>query len=253
MVSIRGSGASDPPGMTMIARFASLKWAAAAALWLLAAAVTAPRAQVAPSDHDLRIYAGLHAAAATGDVKAIEQLIADGEKPNLQDSRSRTPLIVAAFRRQHEAAQALLRLGANPNARDTDGFDALAIAVTNNDLEMLKIMIDGGADVRAKTGFDNGSALITAAQLGYVDIVKALIAANADIDHANARGWTALITAVVMGTGDKDHRAIVEELVKAGADADIKDEAGRKAIDYARRRGYTDMVPILEKAAGRHT
>src|SRR5579871_6669711 len=120
--------------MTMIARFASLKWAAAAALWLLASAVTAPRAQVPPNDHDLRIYAGLHAAAATGDVTAIEQLIADGEKPDLQDSRSRTPLMVAAFRRQPAAAQALLRLGANPNARDIDGFDALAIAVTNNDL-----------------------------------------------------------------------------------------------------------------------
>jgi ankyrin repeat protein len=241
--------------MTMLARFSSLLWAAAAALSLIAVAVavSAPRAQVAPSERDLRIYAGLHAAAATGDVAAIEQLIAAGEKPNLQDSKSRTPLIVAAFRRQHAAAQALLRLGANPNARDNDGFDALTIAVVNNDLDLVKIMIEGGADVRAKIGFDNGSALITAAQLGYVDIVKALIEAKPDIDHANGRGWTALTTAVVMGTGDKEHKAIVEELVKAGADGDIKDRAGRKAIDYARQRGYGDLVPILEKAAGRHT
>jgi len=237
----------------MLARLASLLWAAVAALSLIVIAVAEPRAQVAPTDRDLRIYAGLHAAAATGDVAAIEQLIAQGEKPNLQDSRSRTPLIVAAFRHQHAAAQALLRLGANPNAHDIDSFDALTIAVVNNDLEMVKIMIEGGADVRAKIGFDNGSALITAAQLGYVDIVKALIEAKPDIDHANGRGWTALTTAVVMGTGDKEHKAIVEELVKAGADGDIKDRAGRKAIDYARQRGYSDLVPILEKAAGRHT
>jgi ankyrin repeat protein len=235
--------------MTMIARFASVLLAAL----LLALAAPSPRAQVSPSERELRIYAGLHAAAADGDVAAIERLIGEGEKPNIQDSRSRTPLIVAAFRRQHAAAQTLLRLGANPNAHDTDGYDALAIAVTNNDLDMVKIMIEGGADVRAKTGFDNGSALISAAQLGLTDIARALIEAKADIDHANERGWTALTTAVVAGSGDKDHLAIVEALVKAGADGDIKDRSGLKAIDYARRRGYTDMVPILEKAAGRHT
>ena len=54
-------------------------------------------AQIAPSETELRIYAGLHAAAAEGDAAAIERLVAAGKKPNLQDSRSRTPLHVAAF------------------------------------------------------------------------------------------------------------------------------------------------------------
>jgi ankyrin repeat protein len=237
----------------MILRFASLLSGAAAALALLVITATSLSAQTPPSERELRIYAGLHAAAANGDAGTIEQLIADGEKPNLQDSKSRTPLIVAAFRRQHAAAQALVRLGANPNARDTDGFDVLAIATINNDLEMLKIAIAAGANVQATIGFDNGTPLITAAQLGFVDIVRALIEAKADVDHVNARGWTPLITAVVLGNGGKDHTAIVDALVKAGADGDIKDRQGKKAIDYARARGYSDMVPILEKAAGRHT
>jgi uncharacterized protein len=237
----------------MTVRFARQLAAAAAALSWLTMAAGAPHAQVPPSERELRIYAGLHAAAAQGDVAAIEQLIADGEQPNLQDSKSRTPLIVAAFRRQHAAAEALLRLGANPNARDADGYDALAIAAINNDLETLKAVLAGGADPNVKIGFDNGSAMISAAQLGFVDIVRALIEAKADIDHANSRGWTALITAVALGNGDKDHTAIVDALIKAGADADIKDRSGRKAIDYARARGYSDMVPILEKAAGRRS
>jgi len=227
--------------------------AAAAALTLFTMGAGALRAQVPPSERELRIYAGLHAAAAQGDVMAIEQLIADGEKPNLQDSKSRTPLIVAAFRHQHAAAEALLRLGANPDARDDDGYDALAIATVNNDLETLNVVLAGGADPNVKIGFDNGSALISAAQLGFVDIVRALIEAKADVDHANSRGSTALITAVALGNGDKDHTAIVAALIKAGAAADIKDRAGRKAIDYARARGYSDMVPILEKAAGRRS
>jgi ankyrin repeat protein len=226
----------------------------AAALALLATApTTSLMAQTPPAERDLRIYAGLHAAAANGDVAAIEQLVADGEKPNVQDSRSRTPLIVAAFRRQQAAAQTLLRLGANPNARDADGYDVLAIATINNDVEMLKLALAGGANARAVVGRDDGSALITAAQLGFVDVSRALIEAKADIDHVNGRGWTALITAVVLGNGSKAHIEIVEALVAARADGDIKDRQGKKAIDYARARGYSDMVRILEKAVGRQT
>jgi ankyrin repeat protein len=238
--------------MAMNRRFAALS-IAIMGLAMLAAPATSLMAQTPPSARDLRIYAGLHAAAATGDVAAIEQLIADGEKPNLQDANSRTPLIVAAFRHQHAAAQALLRLGANPNARDADGYDVLAIAAINNDIETLKAALAAGANARAVIGRDNGSALISAAQLGFVDIVRALIEANADLDHVNGRGWSALITAVVLGNGDKPHTETVEALVAARADGDLKDEQGKTAIDYARARGYADMVRILEKAVGRHT
>jgi len=235
----------------MNCRFALLP--IAAALAFLLAAPASLMAQTPPSERELKIYAGLHAAAAEGDVAAIEQLVADGEKPNVQDSKSRTPLIVAAFRRQQAAAQALLRLGANPNARDADGYDVLAIAAINNDVEMLKTALAGGANARVATGRDDGSALITAAQLGFVDIVRALIGANADIDHVNGRGWTALITAVVLGNGSKPHIETVEALVAARADGDIKDRQGKTAIDYARARGYSDMVRILEKAVGRRS
>src|SRR4029453_12201097 len=101
-------------------------------------------AQTPPSERELRIYAGLHDAAARGDVAEIEQLIAEGEKPNIQDANSRTPLHVAAFLRQYAAARALLRLGANPNALDAQRYDILTIAAVNNDLELLQIALEGG-------------------------------------------------------------------------------------------------------------
>jgi ankyrin repeat protein len=210
-------------------------------------------AQTPPSDRELQIYAGLHAAAANGDVAEIERLITNGEKPNLQDSHSRTPLLVAAYRRKTAAAQALLRLGADPNVSDADGFDVLAIAAFNNDLELTKIALAAGADARAVVGADDGSALITAAHLGRVEIVQALIDAKALIDHANARGWTAVTIAVVLGNGDKEHTAVIQALVKAGADVGFKDRQGNTALDYARQRGYSEIVHILETATGRHT
>lgn len=237
----------------MIRRFALHPAAVAAILALFAALPTSPWAQQPPTERELKIYAGLHAAAANGDVAAIEKLIAEGEKPNLQDANSRTPLIVAAFRRQHAAARALLRLGANPNALDVQHYDILTIAAVQNDLEMLQIALEGGASVKNITSEYNGTALISAAHLGHIEIVRALIAAKAPLDHVNNLGWTALIEAVVLGNGSKNHIDTVEALVKAGADVDIKDRRGVTALEYARQRGYADMVKLLEPASGRRT
>jgi ankyrin repeat protein len=225
----------------------------AAALVAALAFMTSPRAQTPPNDRDLRVYAGLHAAAAQGDVAEIERLIAGGERPNLQDSNSRTPLHVAVYRKHHAAARALLRLGANPNALDADRYDIITIAVAQNDTEMLKLALDGGASARTITSPYDSTALITAAQLGHVEAARILIAHKAPLDHVNRRGWTALIEAVVLGNGGANHVATVELLVKAGADTDIKDRQGATALAYARQRGYHDMVKLLAPAAGRRT
>jgi len=210
-------------------------------------------AQNAPTEVDLRIYAGLHAAAANGNVAEIERLIAEGEKPDIQDSRSRTPLHVAVFRKQHAAARVLIRLGANPNARDADRYDVVTIAAVQNDLEMLKIALEGSGRADNITSPYDGTALIAAAHLGHVEIVRALIDARAPLDHVNNLGWTALIEAVVLGNGGKNHTETVELLVRAGADTEVKDRHGTTALGHARNRGYTEMIKILEAARGRRT
>ena len=81
-------------------RHALLAIVASAALCLPA------QAQNAPTRAELEVYAGLHEAAAKGDVAEIEKLIAEGEKPNIQDSKSRTPLHVAAFMKKPAAVTA---------------------------------------------------------------------------------------------------------------------------------------------------
>jgi ankyrin repeat protein len=234
-------------------RGSTLYPAAIAALALLGTLPSPLGAQTAPTERDLQIYAGLHAAAANGDVAEIEKLIAAGEKPNLQDANSRTPLHVAVFRRQQAAAQALLRLGANPNAKDAQQYDIVTIAAVQNDLDMLKLALAGGGSARNITSPYDGTALIAAAHLGHVEVVRTLIAAGAPLDHVNNLGWTALIEAVVLGNGGKNHIETVEALVKAGADVDIKDRQGATALSHARQRGYSEMIKLLEPASGRRT
>jgi ankyrin repeat protein len=246
---------SNRPGLwsmvsAMTRRFVIVVFAAAG-MTVIAGAGGGPFAQTPPSERELRIYAGLHDAAARGDVAGIEQLIAEGEKPNIQDAKSRTPLHVATFMRKYDAARALLRLGANPNALDAERYDIVTIAAVNSDLEMLKIALEGGGNARAITSPYDGTALIAAAHRGHVEVVRALIAAKAPLNHVNNLGWTALLEAVVLGNGGRDHTAVVEALVKAGADVTVPDRHGTTALGHARTRGYSQIARILENAGAR--
>lgn len=222
------------------------------AVALLLAAFAAPAAaQNAPTREELAVYAGLHEAAAKGDVAEIERLISAGERPNIQDSKSRTPLIVAAFMKQHAAARALLKAGANPNALEIDRYDIVTIAAVADDREMLKLALDGGASARTVTSRYDGTALIAAAHLGHVDVVKMLIAAKAPLNHVNNLGWTALMEAIVLGNGGAKHTATVKALVEAGCDVNIADRQNITPLQHARRRGYVEMARILENAGAR--
>ena len=251
---IRGEARLSATSETSIVGMAAARIVAAIALLVAACVGTidfAP-AQTPPDERELRIYAGLHDAAARGDAAEIEKLIAEGEKPNIQDSKSRTPLHVAAFLRKHDAASALLKHGANPNALDAERYDIITIAAVNNDLPMLEIALDGGGgNPRAITSPYNGTALIAAAHRGHVEVVRALIAAKAPLNHVNNLGWTALLEAVVLGNGGANYTAIVDALVKANADVNVPDRQGTTALGHARRRGYSQIARILESAGAR--
>jgi ankyrin repeat protein len=217
----------------------------------LVALCTAANGQTAPTPQEVRIYAGLHEAAAKGDAAEIEKLIADGEKPNIQDSRSRTPLHVAAFFKHYAAARALLKLGANPNALEIDKYDIVTIASVANDVEMLKLAIEGGASARNITSRYDGTALIAAAHLGHAEVVRILIEAKAPLNHVNNLGWTALMESIVLGNGGTNHTNTLKALVEAGADVNIPDRQGTTPLGHARRRGYSEMARVLEMAGAR--
>jgi uncharacterized protein len=219
---------------------------------LLALATALPASsQVAPTDAELRAYGGLHAAAARGDVAEIEKRIAAGEDKEAVDARQRTPLHVAAYQKQHDAARALIRLGADPNKLEIDRYDIITIAAVANDLPMLKLALEGGGNPKAVTSRYDGTALIAAAHLGHVEVVRTLISAKAPLDHVNNLRWTALIESIVLGDGGKNHTETLRALVEAGADVNIPDGSGATPLTLAKSRGYREMVAILEKAGAR--
>ena len=227
----------------------------ACAAGLLAGAVlmapVAATAQTGPTGAEVARYSGLHAAAHKGDVARIEQLAAAGARVNERDSHGRTPLHVATFAGQREAIRALVKAGADLGLLENDRYDAVTIAAVANDEETLRVLLSLGASARLTTSRYDGTALIAAAHLGHSGVVRQLIAAGAPLDHVNNLGWTALLEAVVLGSGGLPHQQVVQLLVEHGADVNIGDRNGVTPLGHARARGFREIEVILVRAGAR--
>lgn len=214
---------------------------------MLLATTTAAQAQTAPSTAEIAAYKDLHRAAQNGDVAEIRRLAAAGMDVNARDRQDRTPAHVAAFASNDDALQALAQAGANMNALEGQSYDVVTIAAVADDPDLMTLAIELGNDPRLTTSPYSGTALIAAAHLGHVDVVRRLIAADAPLDHVNNLGWTALMESVVLGDGGSDHREVARLLLKAGADPLIADRDGVTPLSHARARGYTAMVDVLNE------
>jgi hypothetical protein len=85
--------------------------------------------------------------------------------------------------------------------------------------------------------------LTQAVTSGDENAVSALLANGADVNETTGGGQTALILAVIFG-----HTSLVQLLVNAGADPQLRDNLGLNAIEWAQRRGLTEALTILTNA-----
>lgn len=227
-----------------------LKHVATVAVVALAFAGAAS-AQVPPTAGEIAAYRGLLAAAAKGDVATIRMLAAQGSKLDVRDAKGRTPLLVAAFARQHDAMRALAAAGADPNALDADRYDMVTIAAVADDLPTLTVALELGNKATNVTSRYDGTALIAAAHLGHADVVRKLVAAGAPLDHVNNLGWTAVIESIVLGDGGPRHLATLAALIEGGANVNIADRQGTTPLALAQAKGYGEMAHMIEAAGGR--
>ena len=158
-----------------------------------------------------------------------------------------TALMAASFKNSPEVIKILVNTGADVHAKDKYGMTALMLAAKYNpNPEVLNGLLKAGADVNAK---DNASmtALMAAAENNpNLEIINALLKAGADV---NAKGMNDL-TALMRAVRNNSNPEIINILLKAGADVHAKDEGGKRAVDYARKNEKlkgTDALKRLEE------
>lgn len=213
--------------------------------FLVASLCSSAAAQTAPSASEIARYDGLFAAAHAGDIGAIRDLVAAGADVNGRDPRGRTPAHVAAFASEDEALRELAGAGADMNALEGSAYDVVTIAAVADDPDLMSLAIALGNDPGLTTSPYDGTALIAAAHLGHVEVVRRLIAAGAPLDHVNNLHWTAVMESVVLGDGGPDHLAVLDALLSAGADRNLADRDGVTPLEYARNHGFTAMAERL--------
>jgi hypothetical protein len=121
-----------------------------------------------------------------------------------------------------------LAAGFSPDTRNRAGVPLISVAARKGNQEVVRFLIIEGAQLNLQADDRGTSALIDGVMGKHLGLVNDLIKSGADVNLKSRDGQTALVVAV--GAGEEK---IAETLVKAGADPDITDFLGASARKYA--------------------
>src|SRR5690606_37322859 len=124
-----------------------------------------------------------------------------------------------------------------------ENYSLLYWACHQNSFSTINLLLDDRKSkwmVNAPNGTRGITCLFTAATKGFSNCVKKLLEHNADPNLPVPGGKTPLMTAAFNG-----HFQICLDLLKAGADPQFCGEDGRRAINWAKSRGYLNIFTLL--------
>ena len=164
--------------------------------------------------------------------------------PSLQE-RGRTALHDAVAHQHAEVVQLLLSRHAPADALDGSGWTPLLYAATLRNLALCRQFIDRN-DVDYDAQPDDGvssAALHVACATDHRELVEDLVAAGANVNIKDALGRTPLHRACRASAG-----ACVQMLVNGGADVNARSAKGWTPLMYASRWGAVQAAAVLLKA-----
>ena len=143
-------------------------------------------------------------------------------------------LIAAARKSNAEAVRELLAKGADPNAKTPYGATPLFFACDRGSLEIVKMLVERGADVNVKDTFYNSSAVGWAVSKNHVAIVKLLLEKGANSKQ------------IVMRSAINEEKPdIIRMLLEMGG---FKPEEMTDFLTLAERNKKAEIAEILKKA-----
>lgn len=138
------------------------------------------------------------------DSKTVRQQLEKGVNANAKNDTGQTPLHVT---QNKSIAEMLILKGADVNAVDDVGMTPMF----NQEIELLKILIEAGADISQKSNKGN-TLLIWYSYSGYLEGVQYLVSLGSDVNAINIDGQTAYDIAETFS-----HFKLLEYLKSVGA------------------------------------
>lgn len=226
----------------------------------------------------------LHSAARSGNLAAVEKIIAETKDEELKDmlrkqnQAGETALYVACESGDAEVVKEMVKYHTLETAgiKAKNGYDALHVAAKQGDLDVLKELLKALPELAMTADISNTTALHTAAAQGHVEVVNLLFEVDATLAKiGRSNGKTALHSAArnghlevvktlinkepgLISRNDKKgqtalHMAVkgnnlelVEELLKCGSSlVNSVDSKGNTALHIATRKGRAQIIKRL--------
>jgi ankyrin repeat protein len=147
----------------------------------------------------------------------------------------------------------LIDHGADLGARTKSGYTALYGAASWPDnAAIVRLLLDHGSNPKTKVEISGLAAdvftpVMVAAMRGDAEALKPLLERGADVNvQGGDFGRTALLMATAAGRED-----VIKLLLDKGANPNAKDQLGNTPLRWAKKRGDTRIVNLLEKAGGK--
>ncbi|KAK3273520.1 hypothetical protein CYMTET_18244 [Cymbomonas tetramitiformis] len=188
-------------------------------------------AKVDAEDGEGRI--SLTLALAGGHESVVAALLEAGAGVNA--GTGQRPVHAAAERGMVEMLRVLVDKGAEVDAEDGAGRTALTVALAFGQEAAARALLEAGAGVNAGTG---RRPLHGAAEGGMMEILRELVDKGADVEAEDGEGRTALMLALVFG-----QEAAAQALLEAGAG--VKAGTGQRPLHAAARKGMEEMAREL--------
>lgn len=174
----------------------------------------------------------------------VERLVAglqDGTlSPDESDENLVPAISVAVTLGFNECALELLRFNANAELRDPDGDSALHYAAAVNNGSAITSLVKVFLTVDPENDLGK-TPLIVAAAMGHVQACRVLIDSGAEVNHLDTQRRSALHWAAMRN----DDPGLISFLLNAGADQELLDHQGKRALDLARLVNHHAVIQVL--------
>jgi uncharacterized protein len=152
-----------------------------------------------------------------------------------------TRLADAAMQGDNDSVRSLLKQKVEINAPQGDGSTALHWAAYRDDLEMVKLLLAASANAKATTREGAITPLVMACQNGNAAMIETLLKAGADANAVKTNGTTPLMMAAASGSVDA-----VRALLVHGATVNAKESAhGQTALMFAAALNRAAVIKTL--------